>query len=84
MTNKQKQKIYLKAARFFERKKDIGWGCAGFCDFIESYFDKNIFDFPEYRLFKPKKYNLYWFLHTEEGKYERINALLLAAEMCND
>ena len=90
LTKKQRKEIYLKAAKFFIRKKkiDIGYGCTGFCDFLNRYIDLqeflNITDFPEYRLFKPRKFNLYWFKHDIEGMNARINALLLAAEMCND
>ena len=85
LTPKQRAKIYLKAANFFIKKKDIGYGCAGFCDFLNR-LDK-IYDcekFAEYQLFKPRRFDLYWFLHTEEGKWQRVNALLLSYQMALD
>ena len=86
LTKKERKKVYLKAAKFFIKKKDIGRGCTGFCDFIGDLPDKywNCKSYTEYQLFKPRKFNLYWFKHDKENMNARINALLLAAEMCND
>lgn len=93
MTNQQKQKIYLEAAKYFSKlqNKDYWhyYEAEGFCDFVQNKKRINCSEFQEYQLFKPKvvKPYSYWFDVKKENKIEqtdRVYALLLAAEMCND
>lgn len=85
LTAKERAKIYLEAAEYFEKKTNIGYGCAGFCDFIGIYHGYfNARQFIEYELFRPRVPSLYWFPHTKEGKNQRLNALLLSYQMALD
>ena len=82
LTPKERAKIYLEAAEYFEKKTNTGYGCAGFCDFISIYHGYfNARQFIEYELFRPRAPRLYWFPYTKEGKNQRLNALLLYYHM---
>lgn len=82
LTPKERAEIYLDAFKYFGKKRDIGYGCAGFCDFILIHHSfLNSKQFKEYNLFKPRKFHLYWFPHTKEGKNHRLNALLFSYYM---
>jgi hypothetical protein len=59
LTPKERAKIYLEAAEYFEKKTNTGYGCAGFCDFIGVYHGYfSVRQFIEYELFRPRITNL--------------------------
>lgn len=94
LTKKQRKEVYLRAVEYFNKIHGKNYGnvmYVGFCDYLERYEnEQNCNRYIEYKLFKPKKRMCefqYWFDAKKEDKSEqtdRINALLLAAEMCND
>ncbi len=92
-TKEQRREIYLKTAEAIEN--NIWWCICGTfkkLEFIGSYpittgitnHCKSIF--PEFELFDPENGGVVWFGWEEahDSKANRINALLLMAEMCND
>lgn len=72
MTKRQRAKKYLEAIEYFSRPEQTGK--VGFCD-----LKNDLKDFPEYVLFEPEDYSLYWFPYPDQG--ERITALLFCYEM---
>jgi hypothetical protein len=95
-TKKERRKIYLKSSDLIlKRGKDCicwaiwiiaGRNCGGI---VECITDKVKEDFPEFAMFDPEEGKLYWFGDpyfgtSREQINNRINCLLLCAEMCND
>ena len=95
LTKQQRKEVYLKAAEFFSKIQGKNYwsyfGAEGFCDYLK--LGQLEGKYPEYQLFKPNgigRYE-YWFNSRNHNKFgakidqtDRIHALLLAAEMCND
>lgn len=99
LTKQQRKEVYLRAVEFFSKIQGKNYWSyfngEGFCDYIETNeVEDRCNKFPEYMLFKPKKRMpefVYWFNVKDKPGYgakleqrDRITALLLAAEMCND
>lgn len=80
-TKPQRKKIYRAAALYFFKSK---YNATGFCNYLfikHRELQWEIDSFPEYLLFENNYCNYYYF--TTVTQTDRINALLLAAEMCN-
>jgi hypothetical protein len=81
-SNKQKRRIYLKAAKIIENKK-TPFGCIALDMAInrETLVSEQTLLFEEFSLFKPEtRDTIGWW----PVKYDiRITALLLCSEMCN-
>ena len=98
LTKKQRKEVYLRAVEYFSKIHEKNYwshfDAEGFCDFIKEYEDEDCcIKYLEYQLFKPKniaKFEYYFNVRNKNGygakleQTDRITALLLAAEMCND
>lgn len=73
--------MYLEAAEIISEISS-GFGCTIlrglYDDIYDEYFIRVEDKFPEFMLFKPRETAYVWF----DNQDERVNALLLSAEMC--
>lgn len=86
-TKKQRKEIYLKAAEYLKNQRGVLLGC---CNAIKQqtgeydvYQDRGN-PFYEFVMFRPKEYHeIDWFT-GKESNTDRINCMLLCAQMCDN
>lgn len=88
LTKKQRQKVYLKAAKIFANGENYVWSdrCGndvriGMCCVFKFLLKVDMYELEEVLLFDPGY--AFWFSYDREGDNCRVYLLLLCAEMCN-